>query len=647
MVRTPNIPQREHPAVKQVQPQSQAVAQLFQQGISLHQQGGLAQAKTIYEQVLAKQPKHFDALHMLGVIAAQTNNHALAVELMGKAIEINPNSASAYSNRGLALQDLKRTDEALASYDKAIALKPDYAEAFNNRGIALQDLKRLDEALASYDKAVALKPDYADAFNNRGNALRGLRRLDEALASYDKAVALKPDYEFVFGMKLHTQMNLCDWSDLPGQLDRLESALSEDRKVTTPLPLLGLIDNPELQLLASKIYAEARYPASDVLGDFIKRAPDGKIRIGYYSADFHNHATSYLMAELLEAHDAQRFELYGFSFGPDNQDEMRKRISDGFDQFIDVTKESDHEVAKISRHLGVDIAVDLKGFTKDSRTGIFAGRCAPIQVNYLGYPGTIGATYMDYIVADKTLIPQESQEHFSEKIVYLPHSYQVNDSKRKISDKVFTRHELGLPDSSFVFCCFNNNYKILPATFDGWMRLLKSVKGSVLWLFEDNPTAGKNLRKEAEVRGVDPTRLVFAKRLKLDEHLARHRLADLFIDTFPCNAHTTTSDALWAGLPVLTLIGKSFAARVAASLLNAMDLPELITQTQQQYEARAIELANEPEKLAEIKTKLHSNLRTSPLFNGELFARHIEAAYVEMQRRHIFGETLDHIYVEG
>ena len=613
MVRTPNIPQREHPAVKQVQPQSQAVAQLFQQGISLHQQGGLAQAKTIYEQVLAKQPKHFDALHMLGVIAAQTNNHALAVELMGKAIEINPNSASAYSNRGLALQDLKRTDEALASYDKAIALKPDYAEAFNNRGIALQDLKRLDEALASYDKAVALKPDY----------------------------------EFVFGMKLHTQMNLCDWSDLPGQLDRLESALSEDRKVTTPLPLLGLIDNPELQLLASKIYAEARYPASDVLGDFIKRAPDGKIRIGYYSADFHNHATSYLMAELLEAHDAQRFELYGFSFGPDNQDEMRKRISDGFDQFIDVTKESDHEVAKISRHLGVDIAVDLKGFTKDSRTGIFAGRCAPIQVNYLGYPGTIGATYMDYIVADKTLIPQESQEHFSEKIVYLPHSYQVNDSKRKISDKVFTRHELGLPDSSFVFCCFNNNYKILPATFDGWMRLLKSVKGSVLWLFEDNPTAGKNLRKEAEVRGVDPTRLVFAKRLKLDEHLARHRLADLFIDTFPCNAHTTTSDALWAGLPVLTLIGKSFAARVAASLLNAMDLPELITQTQQQYEARAIELANEPEKLAEIKTKLHSNLRTSPLFNGELFARHIEAAYVEMQRRHIFGETLDHIYVEG
>jgi predicted O-linked N-acetylglucosamine transferase (SPINDLY family) len=597
--------------MKQVQPQSQAVAQLFNQGISLHQQEKLELAKTIYEQVLAKQPKHFDALHLLGVLAFQTNDHALAAELIGKAIDINPSSASAHASLGLVLQGLRR----------------------------------LDEALVSYDKALALKPGDAEVCNNRGNVLNDLRRLDEALVSYDKALAIKPDFEFLLGKKLNLQMHLCDWNDLTGQLYQLESALSEDSKVASPFELLGLIDNPDLQLLASKIWIENRHLASDVLGDFTQRAPDGKIRIGYYSADFHNHATSYLMAELFEAHDGQRFELYGFSYGPDRQDEMRKRVSDGLGQFIDVTQKSDREVAKISRDLGIDIAIDLKGFTKDSRTGIFAERCAPIQVSYLGYPGTMGAPYFDYIVADKTVIPQESQQFYSEKNVYLPHSYQVNDSKRKISDKVFTRHELGLPESGFVFCCFNNNFKTLPETFDGWMRLLQTVEGSVLWLLADNPTAVRNLQMEAQNRGVDPRRLVFAKRMRLEEHLAWHRLADLFIDTLPCNAHTTASDALWAGLPVLTLVGKSFAARVAASLLNAMDLPELVTKTQLQYEARAIELANEPEKLSEIKIKLYRNLKTSPLFNGEIFARHIEAAYEKMHRRHISGETLDHIYI--
>ena len=680
MARTPDIPQRKLTWLKETQLLSRAVVQMFKHGVSLHKQGKVEQAKQIYEQVLVKQPKHFDALHMLGVLALQTNNHALAAELIGKAIEINPTSATAYLNMGAVLQAVRRLDEALVSYDKALALKPDYASAFNNRGNVLNDLKRLDEALVSYDKALALKPDYAEAlynrgtvlkelrrldealvsfdkalalkpdfaeaFSSRGNALKELGRLDEALVSYGKALALKPDFEFLLGKKLHLQMHMCDWSDLSGQLDQLESALNEGRKVTYPFELLGLIDNPELQLPASKVSIESKHPASDVLGDFIKREPGGKIRIGYYSADFHNHATSHLMAELFEAHDHQRFELYGFSYGPDMQDEMRKRVSDGFDHFIDVTKKLDREVAKISRDLGIDIAIDLKGFTKDSRIGMFAERCAPIQVSYLGYPGTMGAPYFDYIVADKTVIPQESQQFYSEKIVYLPHCYQVNDSKRMISDKVFTRHELGLPESGFVFCCFNNNYKILPETFDVWMRLLKGVKGSVLWLIEDSPTAAKNLKKEAEVRGIDPGRLFFANKMSLGAHLARHRLADLFVDTLPYNAHTTASDALWAGLPVLTLSGKSFSSRVAASLLNAMHLPELITKTQEEYEARAIELANEPEKLAEIKAKLHSNLKTSPLFNGEIFARHIEAAYEEMHRRHISGETLDHIYVK-
>ena len=440
-------------------------------------------------------------------------------------------------------------------------------------------------------------------------------------------------------------MLMCDWSDLDHQLEELEKSITNDLKVTTPFPLLGLKDKPELQLKASKIYVNEKYPASGLLGDFKSRPADGKIRIGYYSADFHNHATSFLMAELFEAHDTQKFELFGFSFGPDNKDEMRSRISSGFNHFFDVVKKSDREIAQMSRDLGIDIAVDLKGYTQFGRSGIFAEQCAPVQVNYLGYPGTSAAPYFDYIVADRTLIPQESQAYYSEKIIYLPHSYQVNDSKRKISDRVFTRQELGLPENGFVFCCFNNNYKILPETFDVWMRLLKSANASVLWLLQDNPTAANNLRKEAEVRGVDPSRLVFAPRAKLEDHLARHRVADLFIDTLPYNAHTTASDALWAGLPVLTLMGQSFAARVAASLLNALDLPELITKTQEEYEARAMELTKDPLQLVEIKQKLVQNRLTSPLFNGQLFARHLEVAYEEIHRRNLNREKPDHIDV--
>jgi predicted O-linked N-acetylglucosamine transferase (SPINDLY family) len=463
--------------------------------------------------------------------------------------------------------------------------------------------------------------------------------------SFDKAIALRPDYKFLRGTKLHTQMRICNWSDLDNQLKELEASVAEEQKVTHPFPLLGLTDRPDLQLKASRVYANEKYPAPGVLDKHKIRAADGKIRIGYYSADFHNHATSILMAELFEAHDAQKFELYGFSFGPDTQDEMRSRVTRGFNHFFDITKKSDREVAQMSRDIAIDIAVDLKGFTQNSRTQIFAERCAPVQINYLGYPGTLAASYFDYIVADETLIPQESQQYYSEKIIYLPYSYQVNDSKRKISTKVFTRQELGLPESGFVFCCFNNNYKIMPATFDVWMRLLKTVKASVLWLFQDNPTAAKNLRKEAEIRGIDPARLVFAPTMKLEEHLARHRVADLFIDTLPYNAHTTASDALWAGLPVLTQIGHSFAARVAASLLNAMDLPELITKTQEEYESTAVDLANNPLRLAEIKKKLELKRVTSPLFNGQLFARHIEAAYVEIHRRQLSGDKPEYINV--
>jgi predicted O-linked N-acetylglucosamine transferase (SPINDLY family) len=338
--------------------------------------------------------------------------------------------------------------------------------------------------------------------------------------------------------------------------------------------------------------------------------------------------------------------LFAFSFGPDKQDGMRQRLTQSFDQFIDVRFNSDKEVAEFSRMLGIDIAVDLKGSTKDHRFGIFSYRAAPVQVSYIGYPGTMGADYIDYLIADKTVVPQEHQKHYSEKIIYLPDSYQVNDRKRVIADKTYTRQELGLPSEGFVFCCFNNNYKITPSVFDSWVRILKAVPNSVLWLFQDNPLAAINLRKEAKARGIDEARLVFAKSMPLDHHLARHSAADLFLDTLPYNAHTTASDALWAGLPLLTCMGESFASRVAASLLKAVGMPELIANTQEEYEATAIELAQNPDQLRALRQKLQSNRLSAPLFDTEKITRHIEQAYADVYERYHADLMTENIYID-
>jgi len=465
------------------------------------------------------------------------------------------------------------------------------------------------------------------------------------LDSYASALRIDPECDWLSGMYLHVKMQLCDWSNLETRISDLAVRIQQGRKTAPPFPILGLIDSLSLQRQAAATWAREKLLASRALPPLGKRRRQERIRVGYYSADLHEHATAYLMAELFEKHDRSRFELLAFSLGPDRRDDMRKRLAGSFAQFLELRAKSDAEIAQISRELAIDIAVDLKGFTQDSRPGIFSCKAAPIQVNYLGYPGTMGAPYIDYLIADQTLIPQESRRQYSENIVYLPHSYQVNDRKRQIADRVFARAELGLPSTGFVFCCFNNNYKITPDTFDGWMRTLKQVEGSVLWLLEVNKTAINNLRREAQARGVNPGRLVFAQRMPLPEHLARHRAADLFIDTLPCNAHTTASDALWAGLPVLTRTGESFAARVAASLLNAIGLPELVTTTQEQYEATAIELASNPSRLAELKDRLHRNRSTMPLFDTEQFAKHLENAYTQMYERYQDDLSPEHIYV--
>jgi predicted O-linked N-acetylglucosamine transferase (SPINDLY family) len=410
--------------------------------------------------------------------------------------------------------------------------------------------------------------------------------------------------------------------------------------------MLVMIDDPEIQKKTAEIYAYEKHPQSHVLPKIERYPKHNKIRIGYFSPDFRNHAVAYLIAELFEIHDKNRFEIHAFSYGLDTKDEMNLRIKVGVDHFHDVRTMSDIDVVMLARSVELDIAVDLGGFTSNCRTNIFAEGSAPVQVNFLGYPGTMGANYIDYLIADRTLIPEEKQHHYSEKIVYMPNSYQVNVSKRSVSEASLLRHELGLPNTGFVFCCFNNNYKITPTTFAGWMRILKAVEDSVLWLLEDNHNTAKNLKKEAMKFGINEDRLVFAKRMPVEEYLNSIKQADLFIDTLPCNAHTTASDALRMGLPVLTCIGHSFASRVAASVINAVNLPELITTTQEQYESLAIELATNPEKLKIIKDKLVNNLPTAPLYDTPLFTRHLESAYLTMYDRYQHGLDPDHIYVE-
>jgi len=449
----------------------------------------------------------------------------------------------------------------------------------------------------------------------------------------EKAYKIDPTIKFLFGQLIFTKMQMCDWTNFQSQVDKLKENIYKNNKVSTCLTVLALIDSPEIQKKSAEIWTNYKYPTKPLLEPIIKNN-NLKIKLGYYSSDFHNHATSILINELFKLHDKSKFELIAFSYGPKIDDDMRKQLIKDFDIFNDVHNNTDEEIAIMSRQMNIDIAIDLKGITKNERMGIFSRRVAPIQVNYLGYPGTTGANYFEYIIADKILITTDTEKFYSEKIIYLPDSYQVNDRNRERGNQIVNKQEYGLPDNSFVFCCFNNSYKINPIIFDVWMKILKCIDGSVLWLLEDNQIAVFNLKNEAEKRGVSSERLIFAKRMNNLDHLKRHGAADLFLDTYPCNAHTTASDALWAGLPILTIKGESFASRVAASLLNAIKIPELITDSIENYEKLAIELAEDPTRLGHIKEKLDKNILSTPLFDSKLFTLNIEKAYLKIYSRY-------------
>ena len=648
--------------------QSSEIANVFQKAVTLHQQGQLAQAERSYHAVLRQAPNHVGAQRLLGLIECQRGNFAAAVQLIGQALKLNPKDESAHSLIAYALLQLARYEEALASCDRALAIRPDYAEALNNRGLALLGLARHREALASYDRALAVRPDYAEALSNRGNVLLELRRYEEALASngralavnpdhpgalnnrgnvllelrrheeaakdFERLVAVKPDWEYAQGNMLHSQLHCCDWKDYSWTVELIVKDVIAGKRVAHPFIFLSISESSRDQLQCARTFSQERYAASAQALWKGERYQHDRIRVAYLSADFHRHPVAYLMAGLFEAHDKSRFEITAISFGPDSKDDMRTRLENSFDHFIDVRRKSDRDVALLLKDLEIDIALDLKGYTDRGRTGILAFRAAPIQVNFLGYPGTMGVDYIDYVLADRFVIPKDEHSFYAEKVVYLPDTYQPNDSKRRISEHTPTRADAGLPETGFVFCSFNDSHKITPPVFDVWMRLLDQVAGSVLWLLGDNAVAVRNLRHNAERRGVAPDRLLFAPRVNLEDHLGRHRLAGFFLDTLPYNAHTTASDALWAGLPVVTCVGSSFAGRVAGSLLSAVGLPELITESLEDYEALALKLARDKHLLAAIKTKLAQNRETFPLFDTDRFRQHIESVYETMWERY-------------
>ena len=621
-------------------------------GLILYNSGDLAQSSFFFKKAIDLKGDYVEAYNNLGNSLKKLNKKNEALKQYYKCLSINPNYPDAHNNIAIILQEQKHYDKAISHLNKAVIYKPDYFEAYNNLGDlqkeqgkfkdAINSLKKalsinpnstiannnlgnvfyelgnLETAISYFKLALSINPNFVAALNNLGNTLKKQNNLVEAIQCYDKSLSIRPEDENIRMQKIHLQSQICDWKSIEQDKDLISKIGINDQHIS-PWSALSIEDNPMNHRKRSELFAKYSFKKNIPPNKF-PYAKHSKIRVGYFSSDFHNFPGMYLMIGLLEQHDRENFEIYAFSYGPNSEDIMRKRIVKAVDQFIDIKDMKDLEILSLCRDKEIDIAIHRNGYTKNNRTKLFSFRIAPIQINYLGYPGTMGANFIDYIIADQIIIPPEYRNCYSEKIIYMPHSYQPNDDKREISKKKITKLNEKLPSQSFVFCSFNNSYKITSQEFDIWMSILKEVERSVLWLLKSNPWAEINIKKEAKKRGVDPKRIIFADKLAHKEHLARLKLADLFLDTFNVNAHTTASDALWAGLPVVTKKGKGFAARVAASLLNSIGLPELITDNNKGYELLILELARN-HKTRKIKEKLNKHRLIKPLFNTKEYQK--------------------------
>jgi len=639
------------------------VERLRAKATALHAAGQLAEAEQVYRRILELWQSDLSARYMIGVVKLQQGRSGEALAILEPLLVEAPDNADIRTQCGLARQELGDLTQAMADFDKVLTqtpgnaltllyrgnlltqtgypaqalrdyqrlveIAPGFDEAWFRLGAALWLLERPEEALASYGRALELNPRRFSAAFNAGTALLKLERYDEAFAAFAAARNLVPDHPYLLGGLVSAVEGGCDFAHWSEFQALAIDAVRGGRDAIAPLAFLPLSDDGELRRRCSENFVNTRVSRPDHALWNGERYNHDRIRIAYLSSDFRQHATADLIAGLIERHDRARFEITAISFGRDDGSAMRARLLRAFDRFEDVRMRSDAEVARLLREGEYDIAVDLKGHTEDARPGILAHRPCPVQVNYLGYPGTIGAPWLDYIIADAEVLPLNHQPFYSEKIVHLPRCYQVNDSTRDIGEMP-ARRAAGLPEDGFVFCCFNAAWKITPMMFDLWMRLLLDVPGSLLWLLADNGTAQSNLRAAALAQGVDPERLVFAPKIPPSAHLARQKLADLFLDTLPYNAHTTASDALWAGLPLLTCRGEQFDGRVAASLLETMELGELVARDLNHYEVMARALACDAARLADLRARLAKNRLTSPLFDTDGFRKGIEAVYSRM-----------------
>jgi len=650
---------------------SQSAELFYNRGCALQNLGRNEDAIASFALALAIKPDFAEARNNRGVTLIALNRYPEALACFDRVLHEKPEAAIVHNNRATALLALKRYDEALASSEAALRIEPNAADAHYSRGAAFAGLGRLEQALADFARALAINADYADALVHRGIVLARQGRHDAALASYNHALRIQPGkidilfnrvnslwalrrfaeavldceqilkshphYKYARGNLVYSRMQCAEWRSVEAEKTAAFADLRAGLRSFRPLHAVAVSDSPEDLLQCARIWVTDECAPREPLwrGEGYRH---DRIRIAYVSADFRLHPVATLAAGVFENHDRTRFEAIAISLGPEDESAVRERLRHAFDRFIDVRNRGDAEIARQLRETEIDIAVDLMGFTDNARPMIFAHRPAPVQVNYLGYPGSMGAPYIDYILADKQVVPEAQQPYYEEKIAYLPHSYLPNDRARSIAERTPSRVDAGLPADGFVFCSFNNLYKITPDMFAAWMRLLSAIDDSVLWLSQTNPEAVCNLRREAEAHGVSGQRILFAPFIQApDEYLARLRLADLFLDTAPYNAHATACDFLWAGVPLVTFTGNTFAGRVGASLLSAIGLPELTGQSAAEYEAIALGLARNPSKLATIREKLARNRATHPLFDTARFTRNLEAAYTIMWERQQAG----------
>lgn len=619
----------------------------------------IQEAKISFEKAIELNRNYTEAYYNLGIIFEELNEIEISKKKYLKAISLNPNLPQVYNNLGNIFSEERNYDEAEINYKKSISLNPNYLNPYNNLGGLYEKILKFHEAEIYYTKTIFLNPNYAEGYNNLANVYAKIGKYEKAETNYKKAIALKknfpdPHYNLgvmffnlrkydiakvelenslkinnknssAFSLLLFLYQHICKFN-LKKKTKEIKKSLGIYKNAIEPFFALGWEDNPKNQYLRSLNYTANNFKYKKSKPIIQKNLSRKKIKIGYFCSDFYNFPTMYLLIRLLENHNKEKFEIIALSYGVQIIDEMNKRIKSAVDKFIDISNLTSAEIIKISKKLEIDIAIDLNGYTKNSRSDFFQSRICPIQINYLGFPSTMGADFIDYIVADKVLISNETRKFYSEKVIFMPHTYQPNDDTRIIDSKTTNKSEFGLPETGFIFCCFNQNYKIGYREFCIWMRILKKNKESVLWLLKSNIWAEQNLLKECRIQGVDPGRIIFAEKISNSEHLARHQHANLFVDTFNYNAHTTASDALWSGLPIITKKGQQFSSRVCASLLEAIGLPELITENEYKYEELINFYASNPSKLLSVKKKLSQNILKEPLFDSLRYTRNFEKA---------------------